>query len=881
MSLDSITIRKYWQEAKRLTADLQPGTQFSTPELVTYLNSHLPSPHEEMTKTKVNYLRNQGILKPQESGGEIRTSWRYTPDDVRRALIVELLKTDGYISVKEIKGWLLSFSEGDGHSDVVGVQTLRTNTQELQTSPPPTSVNSAYALLRNRALGTLITALGFGGAEMTPPECLIGIRTVVQTTEEAYLSKLTWDRARTLLENEAWTLAVSDAYFKLYVYTDFVKLQKNRPAVARKLPQNNWYFLTLQDPVGQLYQVVLGLPESNIQQPSIMTIDEALEKRMGNDKPIQLGEFPGLSTLLRAAFINQLDITRGTTLAVLVEIIAAVSDGWDYCNVLVSEPSDDGNEKWLRVLEYSSKFPPHLKSKLVEIGQPLSGWCYRYHQEVFVEPTADNDPRIAFYEEEEHPTAAAAIPAIAEDQRVVGVIYIAGHTRTGEKPLVFTDELRAGLKAFGYICGDMIARDQIEIETVRSVSRVSTRPLYPLTSSTSLETLLQSIADEVKKGVGVSLVKVAVSWIYLLTLNIQNTSKDTISQWLRQQGIDMAGNFLANNLWDPPHRDPLPIGRCKLGDDQYVFAILQAVDLSEDQYKKRITYLQQEMRLMRIGGLSPDFYPSAITFRYDDLHQQLENYGMLAMVADLKERTLERLTAGPYFKRGHEALYTNDLDHAVSEFEDALRYVPNSWYGYKHLAEARMLQGTSSSIEEAIEKCQKAIELNSHYASAHCLLADCYSYEGRFGEALIEYEKTLHLDSTRHDFLTRYGLALASMSPSEYQNALQYLRREQPDLVEQRAYLNQPWLEAIDKFDRVRKLRTSNDTPDEQRARRANYYYYRGYAYLQAGLIDKAVEEFAVGRKLAPDNLQLIQAYSYALSLRRREERKNKTTEIG
>ena len=545
-------------------------------------------------------------------------------------------------------------------------------------------------------------------------------------------------------------------------------------------------------------------------------------------------------------------------------------------------PSDDGNEKWLRVLEHSAKFPSQLKNKLVEIGQPLSGWCYRYHQEVYVEPTADNDPRIAFYEEEERPVAAAAIPAIAEDQRVVGVIYVAGHRRTNEKQLLFTEELRASLKAFGYICGDMIARDQIEIETVRSLSRVSTYPQYPLSSSfTSLEDLLQCIADEVKKGVGVSLVKVAVSWIYLLTLNIQNVPKDTISQWLRQQGIDLTGNFLANHLWDPPHRDPLPIGRYKLGDDQYVFAILQAVDLPEEQYKKRIAYLQQDLKLMRIGGLSPDFYPSAITFHYEALRQQLENYDLTAMVTDLKERTLERLTAGPYFKRGHEALYTNDLDHAVSEFEDALRYVPNSWYGYKHLAEARMLQGTSSSIEEAIEKCQKAIELNSHYASAHCLLADCYSYQGRFGDAMIEYEKTLHLDHARHDFLTRYGLALASMSPSEYQNALLYLRREQPYLANQSVHSDQPWLEAIDKFDRVRKLRTSNDTLEEQRARRANYYYYRGYAYLQANLIDKAVEEFAAGRKLAPDNLQLMQAYSYASSLRRREEGKNKTTEIG
>src|SRR5438270_6261339 len=276
MSLDSITIRKYWQEAKRLTADLQPGTQFSTPELVTYLNSHLPSPHEEMTKTKVNYLRDQGILKPQESGGEIRTSWRYTPDDVRRALIVELLKTEGYISVKEIKGWLLSFSEGDGHSDVVGVQTLHTNTQEIQTSSPPSSVNSAYALLRNRALGTLLTALGFGKAKITPPECVIGIRAVNQPVEKPYLNKLSWELAHTLLEKEVWTLAVSDAHLKLYVYNDFISLQNNRPVVAGMLPQYKWYFVTLQDMADQLYQVVLGLPKSNSQEPSILAIEEAL-----------------------------------------------------------------------------------------------------------------------------------------------------------------------------------------------------------------------------------------------------------------------------------------------------------------------------------------------------------------------------------------------------------------------------------------------------------------------------------------------------------------------------------------------------------------------------------------------------------------------------
>jgi len=864
VSLD--LIKKYWDEANVLTADLQPDNQFSTPELVIYLNGHLPLPHEDVTKTKVNYLRDLGILKPKEYGGEIRTSWRYTVDDARRALAVELLKTEAGLSIKEIKGWLLSFFEQERHDKVSVKQTPYASIQELHTSPPPTSVNLVYALLRNRALGALITTLGFGEADTIPPGCLIGIRRVDHGTVNSQFGILTWNQANTLLGTGTWFLAASDSSFKLYVYADLPKLQNKQPELTKSLPQNDWFFVTLQDDTDQLYEVILCLP--NIQQRSLKAINKSLIQLIRDNLSIKLSNFPGLSTLLRVSFVNRPYINEGTTLSVLAEIIATASDAWDYCYILVPEFPNEGEEKWLRILEYSSEFPPQLKSKRIEIGQPLSGWCYHFRQSVVVEPTAENDPRITFYEEEGHPVAAAAMPAIAENQRVVGVIYIAKHGQTGSRHSVFSTELLASLKAFSYICGDMIARDQIEIETVRSLSRLSTRPL--LTHFSSLETLLQKVSDVVQKGVSPE--SVAVSWVYLLTLNIQTTSKDTISQWLCKQGTDMTSNFLANRLWDPPHRDPLPIGRCKLSADQYVFAILQAVELPEVQYINRITHLQQEMKLIRIGKLSPAFYHSAITFRYEDLRQQLENDGMTAIVAHLIDRARESLIAGPYLKRGQEALFKSDLDNAISEFEDALRYVPNSWYVQKHLAEARMLQGTEGAIEQAIEKCQDALKLNPDYASAHCLLADCYSYQGRFGEALIEYERTLRLDNTRYDFLTRYGLALAGMSRSEYQGALNFMQLQEPDLARQRAYLEQPWLEAIDKFDRVRSLSTTNDTLEEQRARRANYYYYRGYAYLQANLIDKAVEEFAVGRKLAPDNLQLMQAYSHALSLRRRKE---------
>src|SRR5437016_3776114 len=104
-------IKRYWQEACDLTAGLHPDEDFTTTELIAFLNERLPPDFEKITKTKVNYLRDQGILKPAATGGEIRTSWRYSSRDVRRMLTVELLKKREDFSVQEIKGWLWSVEE--------------------------------------------------------------------------------------------------------------------------------------------------------------------------------------------------------------------------------------------------------------------------------------------------------------------------------------------------------------------------------------------------------------------------------------------------------------------------------------------------------------------------------------------------------------------------------------------------------------------------------------------------------------------------------------------------------------------------------------------------------------------------------------------------
>ena len=868
MRLESI--KQYWQEACELTADL-PDEDFSTSEVVNYVNKYLPSGYELMTKTKVNYLRIQEILKPA-GDGDIRTSWRYTRDDVRRALVVELLKARAELGVKEIKGWLKSFEDAEASGVLISQEE---NVKETGQEGLPDRVSLAYTLLRNRILGALITALSNGEVEIIPPRCFIAVRILEGDRELWRPNKIPepdWQEVEQLLKADNWLLAFSEPHSnKLYIYPNLEQLKSNRLELDENLAEYLWYDVTLKGIDDQFYEVVFGLQDTDT--PATVAIDRTLSLQMEKDSAIQLSNFPGLSTLIKSAFASRPRITEENTLSALAEIIDNASNAWDYCAILVPRQSVDGTEKLLHVQECSSKSPLYLKGKNLEIGQFLPGWCYRYHQSFVVEPAVENDPRIPFYGEG-HAVAAAAVPAITEEQQCVGVVYVVRNRRIeeGEK-LVFSKEALSSLKAFGYICGDIIARDRVEVGTVHSLARLCSRPASFSISFPGLKELLRRVIDEVEREI--SPVNALHSWIYLLTLNIQVQSQGLLTEWLCKQVIDITSNFLSHSLGNNPYNNSLPIGYCQAEPNQYVFAVLHVIDLPEEIYKEASLRLQQELSHMQIGRLATDFYSWALTFRCKDLSPQLNKKESL--LDDMLDRTLGALIAGPYIKRGHEALHKNDLDHAVSEFQDALRvlrYAPNSWYIYKHLAEARMLQGTERAIDQAIDMCYKALKLNSEYASAHCLLADCLSYKGEFGEALREYEKTLSLDSTRRRFLTRYGLTLAGMTLSEYQKALEVLRQHETNFG-CRTYYDTPWEEAIDKFDRAQKLSDMyTDSPAEQRNNRADYHYQRGYAYLQAAQFDRAVEDFAVGRKLAPENLQLAQAYSYALSLRRREGEK-------
>jgi tetratricopeptide (TPR) repeat protein len=866
--MDIETIDRYWQKACELTADLESDSGLTTPRLVDFINKRLPPGIEKITKTKVNYLHANGIVNPQIHGaGSVRKSWRYGKEDVRLVLLVELLKTEKELSVKEIKGWLRSLNDS----------------QLRMASDTPTPESTAYPLLRNRTIGTLLITLG-GNAEYTfPPGCMIGLRLLKPPTESWRPGhSVSREEISRVLSDKGWHIAATNRNQKLYVYSSLEQLLETQSEIRDSLPKYQWNAMTLEDIDNNRYSLLLGASEREIYHPLIKAILSKYENPIKDNSIITLRDYPGLTTLLKAIFMTGLRVGKGTLLSTLSEIIARVSDSLDYSAILA--PDSEGK---LIVKECSSQFPFEFRGQALENSQFLSEWCYTFGQSLVVEPTVEGDPRIPIYGSK-RPNAAIAVPAIAKEvkgqnHKIVGVLYAGRSERLPERGQIISHELKAGLEALGHICGDIIAREQLERGTMEEMSRLLIpRPISARTF-TDLRSLLQVVNDLVREGVSPE--NAPRSWVYLLTLNIQSLSSQqdpsqkTITEWVSRQAAEVTKNFLSSQLF----KRPMPVGSCEVGPGKFAFAILKIADFAETRYKEGLDNLSKQLRRMGIKRMPIKFYPRHLTFRYEQIRRDFidQRFDGARLTDHLLKIVTESLESSPNIMRGNDALKASNLVLAISEYEDALRYAPNNYYVYKHLAEAHWLRG---DIDRAIEHCRKALSLNPRYASAHCLLADCLSHQGLYGEALAEYEETLMLNGIRPDFLTRYGITLAGMSPSQYEQALDQLKQRRPDLAA-RKFHPRAHLEAIAKFESALRSSEENVAGSEHETMdRARYHYHKGYAYLQAYLLDrnadllkKAIEDFNFARRQNPEDLQMMQAYSYAITLdRERQESINK-----
>lgn len=843
-------IAEVWKEVLKVTKDLGEDEYFSITQLRNYLSSHHPKDLSPLTVQQIKYLHSQGIVIPEKYGsGTKRIARRYTPRLTRRVLLVQMLRTRHRMSIQEVKGRLndLETAESQG------------------VPPPPTSVELAFTLLRSRTLGTLITCLGRGRLEVAPRECLIAVRVLEEKQHLLPPRKLlSWDEAYRSLQGSPWHLAAVDPFYKLYMHPNVEHLVHTRAEVAQMLPNHDWYMLSFSDLEPKLaYEVLIGLPHQDSDK-DVQAITDTISKQINLNLPFQLNDFPGLATLFKAAFGKPANVKEGATLDALAEIIAQASNRWDYCAILVPARAD--NEKEMIIQGSGGEFPLELKGRPVRIGDVLlPGWRQRYRFGIVVEPAVDDDPRLFLGD---IPKAAVTVPAVSEANQIVGLVYVGRTQLLSTKSIVFSPELIAGIKALGYICGDIIARDRVEIDTVQGMTRLFIKPTATeeYLRFSNLDQLVAKVAAVIR--IGVSPRMASHSWIYVVTLNVQMLSRadprlDVLAKWLCQQAAATTRDLLINRLYGN-RKPPLKVGECELDLGQFVFAVLDTVDLPEEDFKKRLIGLREELYEMQIPWLSTEFYPWGVALPYEQLQPDYSQAKADSLETYLRTITEGALAAGPHISQGHAALSEGDIDKAITHFENAQQYAPDNWYVYKHLAEAWMLKG---KFDEAIEQCNTALTKNPRYTSARCLLADCLIYQGRHSEALIQYEQTLRWNP-RADFLIRYAIALAGMTTEKYKEALTKLREERR-LISKRGYA-EPYEDAIDKLeDARRRSRVPNLSSDQEREQEANYYYHRGYIFLRAGKFERALQEFAIGRKYSPDDLRLSQAYAHANALMR------------
>lgn len=855
-----LTIERYRQEVLQLTADVDSEIRLSALKLIAELNRCAPAGIPRFTKAKINYLHKQGLLRPEVVGkGSLRRSWRYGREDVRHALLIEFLKRRLDLSVAEARGWLGRLEQTplrvDSSSDDAAL---------------PTPASLTYVLLRSRTLGSILVALGQRDNRHTPAGCIIAVRYSGTLAEGSYARVTSWEEVKDVLGSSSWHIAVSRAHSKVYLRRELTEVLVHESELARDFSHYHWYASTFSgtDP-DVIYETVLGLPSGSRDQQSVDAIKQRLDRQVHTELGFKLSDFPGFELVFDTAFRREPQAWNGPALSALTQIVASCTTCWTYSAILTPEVSDDGSIKQLRVREHSAHFPRHLLNRSVEVGHLLSGWSYRYAQPLVVEPTVDADPRIAFYTEEQ-PAAAAAVPAIArapgEEERILGVLYV-GRARSDQtRSDGINDDALAALKVFGYICGELLARDGVEGGTIQNIVNLSARSASPITVYGNLTGLLTSLSTVLRKGVSPQ--DAPHSWIYLLTLTVQTPSRSDqvfarVTKWIAQQAAQVTSEFLAGQPWTSGLRPGPAIGRCDVSSSRFVFAILDIVDVPESVYKAWLVELRAELGRMQLRGLITEFCPWGVTFRYEQLRRYIAEATDRSLVEHLQGVTMGALDAGPYIARGHDALRKPDLDQAIAAFEDAVRYAPDNWYVYKHLAEARFLQG---NLLASMKQCGSALELNHDYASAHCLLADCLFYGGDHAAALAEYEKALELNNARPDFYTRYGIALSCTPLDVYRDVTSKHRSEDGG----RRVNPKPYLEAMNQFQKAKELLdSSSDTLEERRKHEADYRYHRGCSYLNAGLLDKACEEFDVARRIQPGDLRIAQACANASALLR------------
>jgi RNA polymerase sigma factor (sigma-70 family) len=123
--------------------------------------------------------------------------------------------------------------------------------------------------------------------------------------------------------------------------------------------------------------------------------------------------------------------------------------------------------------------------------------------------------------------------------------------------------------------------------------------------------------------------------------------------------------------------------------------------------------------------------------------------------------------AGDYIKRGRFYLFRGEYDHAIANFDQALRLDPQSAPAYFSRGRANKLEG---NYEKALRDYTETIENNPQAVAAYVNRGQIYNLEGDHDRAIADFNRAIQLDSERPiPYLDR---GVAEVAKGEYDQAI-------------------------------------------------------------------------------------------------------------
>jgi protein O-mannosyl-transferase len=193
---------------------------------------------------------------------------------------------------------------------------------------------------------------------------------------------------------------------------------------------------------------------------------------------------------------------------------------------------------------------------------------------------------------------------------------------------------------------------------------------------------------------------------------------------------------------------------------------------------------------------------------------------------------------------------------------------PACWLAHNNLGNALFLNG---KLDEAINHCQKALELKTDYAEAHINLGNAIFQKGQVDEAMVHYRSALEI---KPDLASpHYNLGTAFLQMGQVDEAVGHFQKAleiKPDFAEAHYNLGSAFLqkgqvdEAVGHFQKALEIKPDFAGPHNN----------LGTAFLKRGQVEEAMVHYEAAIKINPmeqgalTNLAWILATSPEASLR-------------